>query len=125
MVSLLDVALGLKPDQHRRFVTLIVEETAPLRQYGSFDYDAMMYQASRLPRDRIKPILDDAQLTKLLVRFEQANRMKAILLDEGYLPATAPGPSRPSESDAGPKPKAFQDRSRGGLVIGAGQTGRN
>jgi hypothetical protein len=125
MVSHLDVALGLKPDQHRRFVTLIVEETAPLKQYGSFEYDAMMYQASRLPRDRIRPILDDAQLTKLLVRFEQADRMKTILFNEGYLPSAVPGAGRPSELDGGPKPKAFEDQTRRRLLIGAGQTGRD
>ena len=62
MVSLLDRALGLNAEQHRRFVALIVEETPPLKRYGNFDYDALLLQASRLPRGQIKPIFDDAQL---------------------------------------------------------------
>ena len=85
MASLLDKPLGLKPDQHQRFVRLIVEETPPLTRYGSFDYDAVMYQTSRLPRDKIKSILDEAQLAKLLVRFSQADRMANILIGEGYI----------------------------------------
>ena len=35
MVSLLDKALGLKADQHRRFVSLIVEETPPSSDTGT------------------------------------------------------------------------------------------
>jgi len=125
MVSLLDPALGLKADQHRRFVTLIVEETLPLKRYGSFDYDAVMWQASRLPRDKIKPIFDAAQLTKLLVRFGQANRMETILFGEGYLPAKLPGAEPSLEAEDGSKRKAFEDRTKRGLLIGAGQTRRD
>jgi hypothetical protein len=125
MVSLLDSALGLKAEQHRRFVTLIVEETPPLKRYGNFDYDALMWQASRLPRDKIKPIFDDAQLTKLLVRFGQARRMESILFGEGYLPAKLPGVERSLDAEDGSKRKAFEDRTKRGLLIGAGQTRRD
>jgi hypothetical protein len=110
MVSLLDGALALKPDQHRRFVSLIVEQTPPLNRYGSFDYDAVMLHASRLPPDKIKPIFDDAQLSKLLVRFEQARRMETVLVGEGYVLA---------------KPKAGADRSQHELFLGAGRESRD
>ena len=126
MVSLLDKALGLKAEQHRRFVTLIVEETPPLKRYGSFDYDAVMFQASRLPQDKIKPIFDDAQLTKLLVRFGQARRMETILFGEGYLPARRPGAERIRRGgrrlETRRRPRI--ERSEG-LLIGAGQTRRD
>jgi hypothetical protein len=125
MVSLLDKPLGLKAEQHRRFVSLIVEETSPLRRYGSFDYDAVMYQASRLPRDKVKPIFDDAQLAKLLIRFGQADRMETVLFGEGYLLAKPPGKA----SGPGTKDRSSQDTSGGqagrGLLIGAGQARRN
>ena len=94
MVALLARAIGLNEDQHRRLVTAIVEGTPPLMRYGSFNYDAVMLQASRLPRDQIKPILDAEQLGKILVRFEQARRMENILIAEGYVHAMATGPER-------------------------------
>ncbi len=125
MVTLLDTPLGLKAEQHRRFVTLIVEETPPLKRYGNFDYDAVMFQASKLPHDRLKRILDDAQLTKLLVRFKQARRMETILFGEGYLPTKPPGAERSAEAEDGSKRTAIEDRGKRGLLIGAGQTRRD
>ncbi len=125
MVSLLDKALGLNADQHRRFVSLIVEETPPLKRYGDFDYDAVMWQASRLPQDKLKPIFDDAQLTKLLVRFGQARRMESILFGAGYLPASVPAAKGSAGAGDASKREAFEDRSQQGLLIGAGQTRRD
>ncbi len=125
MVSLLDRALGLKPDQHRRFASLILEETPPLKRYGSFDYDAMMLQASRLPPDRIKPIFDDAQFRKLLVRLEQARRMESILVGEGYVSASPLAASGPRAVQDGSKPKAGGDRTHRGLLLGAGPESRD
>ena len=102
MVALLARAIGLNEDQHRRLATAIVEGTPPLMRYGSFNYDAVMLQASRLPRDQIKPILDAEQLGKILVRFEQAKRMENILIAEGYIlaGATAPEQSGPRKDDS-------------------------
>ena len=125
MVSLLDTALGLKAEQHRRFVTLIVEETPPLKRYGNFDYDALMLQASKLPQDKIRPIFDDAQLTKLLVRFGQAKRMETILFGEGYLPARLPGAEQSAETEDGSKRKVLEVRTKGGPPIGSGRAARD
>ena len=85
MAGLLDKRLKLNPDQHRRLVTLVVEETPPLKRYGSFDYDAIMFQMSRLPPEKLQQALDEAQCRDLVLRFGQARRMESILVGEGYV----------------------------------------
>jgi hypothetical protein len=101
MAGLLDRRLKLNADQHRRLVDLLVEETPPLKRYGSFDYDAIMFQMSRLAREKLRSILDEAQCRDLIVRFDQARRMQSILVSEGYLP------------HVGPPAAVGADRSRG------------
>jgi hypothetical protein len=95
MAGLLDRRLALNADQHRRLVNLIIEETPPLRRYGSFDYDAIMFQLSRLPRARLLTALEEAQCRELTLRFDQARRMESILVSEGYLPRVIP-PASPA-----------------------------
>ena len=91
MAGLLDKRLKLDVNQHRRLVTLIVRETLPLRRYGDFDYDAIMFQLSRLPQEKLRSALDEAQCRELGLRFDQARRMESILVSEGYLfPMKAP-----------------------------------
>jgi hypothetical protein len=125
MASLLDKALGLTPDQHRRLASLIVEETPPLGRYGTFDYDAMMLQVSRLPPDRIRPILDEAQFRRLVDRFEQARRLESVLVGEGYVPATPPGPRSTAAGQGGSKQKVIGDRHGPGVLVGNGQARRD
>jgi hypothetical protein len=96
MAGLLDKRLNLNADQHRRLVTLVVEETPPLKRYGSFDYDAIMFQMSRLPREKLRQALDDAQCRELALRFDQARRMESILISEGYI-----SQGRPAAKSAG------------------------
>lgn len=93
--QLLDIRLKLSAEQHRRLVDLIVEETPPIRRYGSFDYDAIMFQMSRLPPEKLRAAIGEAQCRELAIRFEQARRLEGVLRSEGYLPpaAAAPGPT--------------------------------
>jgi hypothetical protein len=87
MAGLLNGRLGLSTDQRRGFVDLVVDETLPLKRYGNFDYDAIMFQVSRLPRERLRRVLDERQCRELNLRFDQARRMQSILVSEGYLSA--------------------------------------
>ena len=96
MAGLLDKRLNLNADQHRRLVSLVVEETPPLKRYGSFDYDAIMFQMSRLPREKLRQALDEAQCRELALRFDQARRMESILIGEGYISR-----GRPAAKSAG------------------------
>jgi hypothetical protein len=90
MAGLLDRRLKLDAEQHRRLVDLVVKETPPLKRYGSFDYDAMMFQMSLLTREKLRSILGEAQCQELVLRFDQARRMQGILVSEGYITRVEP-----------------------------------
>lgn len=117
MAELLDKRLRLSADQHRRLVNLVVEETPPLKRYGSFDYDAIMFQMSRLPAEKLRQALDEAQYRELALRFDQARRMESILVSEGYLAAERPAAKaagEPGESARDDRKAVLTRTSRGG-----------
>ena len=60
-VVMLARSLGLTDDQRRRLEAVLLEETRPPRSSASFDYQIVMYQASRIPEAKIRPIFDDLQ----------------------------------------------------------------
>lgn len=91
-VALLDRRIRLEADQHRRLVELMVEESPPLKRYGSFDYDAILYQMSRLDPRKLRSVLGETTCRDLSLRFEQARRMEGILVSEGYIAAGRPYP---------------------------------
>lgn len=103
-IGILHSRLVLSPEQRRRLVGLVVDETPPLKRYGSFDYDAIMLQMSRLPRERLRTALDEDQCRNLALRFEQARRMESILVSEGYL-SRSPAPA----GTAGGEPKSHHE----------------
>jgi hypothetical protein len=103
-IGILHSRLVLNPEQRRRLVTLVVDETPPLKRYGSFDYDAIMLQMSRLPREKLRTALDEAQCRNLALRFEQARRMESILVSEGYISRSAP-----SAGTAAGEPKSHHE----------------
>jgi hypothetical protein len=90
MAGLLDKRLKLNADQHRRLVNLVVEETPPLKRYGSFDYDAILFQMSGLTRDKLRSALDESQCRDLVLRFDQARRLQSVLVSEGYVAEVKP-----------------------------------
>jgi hypothetical protein len=106
-IGILHSRLVLNPEQRRRLVALVVDETPPLKRYGSFDYDAIMLQMSRLPRERLRAALDEDQCRNLALRFEQARRMESILVSEGYL-----SPARPPAGRAAVEPLSHHEEVR-------------
>ena len=95
--------LVLGAEQRRKFVDLVVAETPPLGRYGSFDYDAILLQLSRMPREKLRAVLDEGQCHALSLRFEQARRMERVLVSEGYV-----APSKASADE--PRPRSEVSR---------------
>ncbi len=85
VVATLDQALGMKGDQRKKLVELILAETRPPTRYGQYDYYLVMYQMARLPEDRIKPLFDDAQWKVLQNQFTQAKGMEQFLEQNGFV----------------------------------------
>jgi hypothetical protein len=113
VAALLDRRLRLNPQQHRRLVDVVVDETPPLKRYGSFDYDAIMLQMSGLTRESLRSALDETQCRELALRFEQARRMQSILVSEGYV--ARPAPPAGAAADR-PEGSAGQDGKKSALA---------
>jgi hypothetical protein len=109
LAGLLNKRLKLSADQHRRVINLLVEGTPPLKRYGSFDYDAIMFQMSRVPKEKLLEAvhLDEAQYRELVLRFDQARRMESLLVSEGYISGVKP----PAASAAGETTKTGERES--------------
>jgi hypothetical protein len=101
MAGLLRNRLNLNSDQRSGLVSLVVEETPPLKRYGTFDYDAIMFQLSRVPREKLRKVLDEGQCRELKLRFDQAQRMESILVSEGYLTRAATPSDSATENSGG------------------------
>ncbi len=57
--------LNLSPEQHQRLKKLLRDEVRPPRRLGESLYAYIMYQLSRVPEDRVRPIFSDSQWTLL------------------------------------------------------------
>jgi hypothetical protein len=99
VVSLFDERLGLSEEQHRRLVTLIVEETPPLKRYGEYDGYAVMFQTSRLPEAKLARILNKGQMGVLHDRFLEAKTYEKVLIANGYLAGSESDRAQPGAVD--------------------------
>jgi hypothetical protein len=82
----LDKVLGFSDDQRRRLTELILSDTDPPERFGQSDYWYLMFQMSRLPEAKIKPIFDNPQWRLLSRQFAQARGMEQWLRQNGLLP---------------------------------------
>jgi hypothetical protein len=98
-VTTLGKTLGLNAEQRQKFTAVLVEETRPPKVFGQQDVYAVLYQASRLPEEKLRPIFDDAQWLVLSRHLTQAKSMEPFLKSNGYVPDDDGEP-------AGPKPGA-------------------
>jgi len=81
----LDKALGFSDDQRRRLTELIMNDSEPPLKFGQSDYFYLLFQVSKLPEAKIKPILDNPQWRLLSRQFMQARGMEQWLRMNGIL----------------------------------------
>jgi hypothetical protein len=86
--------LLLSDGQRVRLVSVLLEETRPPQRFGPSDYYGIIYQASRLPETRLRPIFAEAEWRALQREFDEAKRQERVLKDFGYLPAGDDQPDR-------------------------------
>jgi hypothetical protein len=82
---LLTRSLGLVDDQRRRLESLLLDETHPPIKFDSFDYWIVMYEASRIPEARIRPIFDDVQWWVVTQELNAARQWERHLERGGFL----------------------------------------
>ncbi|SIO58134.1 hypothetical protein SAMN05444166_5573 [Singulisphaera sp. GP187] len=86
ILAILDNSVGLQASQRQQLLKLIVEETHPSKVSGTYDLYLVLFQLSRLPQDRIKPIFRDAQWQLVKTQLENAGRYESMLTKQGVLP---------------------------------------
>ncbi len=79
-------SLSLSDGQRVRLLSVLLEETRPPQRFGPSDYYGIMYQASRLPETRLRPIFAESEWRGLQREFDDAKRQERVLKDFGYLP---------------------------------------
>jgi len=82
--------VGLSRDQSFRLHVALLEETRPPRNSGPWDYFGIMYQASRIPERKLRPIFEPSEWRAIRKEFDEARGMEARLRDSGYLPDEPP-----------------------------------
>ena len=91
-MELLNNEVGFTDDQRRQLVKLLHEETKPPRRLGQNDYYVVLYQLSRIPEDKIKPVFEDVQWRFLKRQLDQGRGMEMFLRQNGFVPADGPDP---------------------------------
>lgn len=85
-LAMLESGVPLREQQRQRFVKLLLDETEPPRKFGQQAYYAVLYLASTLEEEKLKPIFDDAQWRAVKQLFSQGKAMKAHLKSNGFIP---------------------------------------
>jgi hypothetical protein len=100
-VAQFDAVLGLRDDQRRRLVQLILNKTRPPKHFGQSDRLLVLVQMSRLPEEDLKSILDPAQWPEMRRRLVNARRMLPALKQNGLILDEDDQPSKEAEARVG------------------------
>jgi hypothetical protein len=84
-MELLNNEVGFTDDQRQQMLTLLKEETKPPRKLGENDYYVVLYQLSRIPEARLKPVFDDIQWRFLKRQLDQGRGMGMFLKQNGFV----------------------------------------
>jgi hypothetical protein len=99
----LDSILGLRDDQRRRLVQLILDKTRPPKSYGQLDRFVVLAQLSRVPEEEVKTLFDPAQWPEMHRRLLTARRMLPMLKQNGVLLDEGEEPNKEAEAGFVPK----------------------
>ena len=92
---------NLSTKQTEELSNLILAETRPPRRFGQSDYALVMFQASRLPESKLKPIFLEAQWKLLKQHVESWNDAEQFLESEGFVFDDRPASSKTQPPAAG------------------------
>lgn len=85
-VALLEQSCPLKSSQRDAFVSLLLKDTQPPLRASEYDWYVVIVQVAKIPDTKLKPILDQAQLTFLKKILAQGRGMEGHLQRIGVLP---------------------------------------
>lgn len=85
VVAILENSLPLRDEQRQKLITLVVNETKPPRFNGQMDYYLVMWNISKLPEAKLKPLFDNAEWKTLNQQFTQVRGMEQWFKQNGAL----------------------------------------
>jgi hypothetical protein len=102
-------ALNMSSPQCEKLSTLVLNETRPPLRFGRSEFEFVMYQASRVPEVKLRPLFTERQWTVLFVQLKSSAESDAVLRHEGFALDDRPvsGRAAVSERSMGP---AFSPR---------------
>ncbi len=83
---MLETGIPLREQQRQRIVKLLLDETEAPKQFGQQGYYAVLYQASKLEEEKLRPIFDDAQWRAIKKLLAQGKAMESHLKSNGFIP---------------------------------------
>jgi hypothetical protein len=89
-MELLNNEVGFTDDQRQQLVKLLREETKPPRRLGEQDYYVVLYQISRIPEAKLKPVFEDFQWRSLKRQVDQGRGMEHFLKQNGFVAGDEP-----------------------------------
>ena len=89
-MELLNNEVGFTDEQRQKLLRLLKEETKPPRKLGENDYYVVLYQLSRIPEAKLKPVFDDVQWPSLKRQLDQGRGMGMFLKQNGFVAADEP-----------------------------------
>lgn len=102
-VAALDAKAPMLAKQREALLALLIAKSQPPRQWGNEQYEWLyvVYQASRMPADELKGILDDAQVRCFQDAVSQGPQYGQMLKQQGMLPeGEANQPAAPRQGGA-------------------------
>jgi hypothetical protein len=84
-MELLNNEVGFTDDQRQQVVKLLREETKPPRRLGEQDYYVVLYQLSRIPEAKLKPVFEDYQWQSLKRQLDQGRGMEMFVKQNGFV----------------------------------------
>jgi hypothetical protein len=86
VIGMLDRVVSFRAEQRQKLVDLLVERKRLPRIFGQYNYYLVMYQASQVPEEKLKEILDEPQVKTLNKLLNQMRGYEQFLKTSGYLP---------------------------------------
>ena len=105
VVANLDNSVGFRADQRRQILKIILEETRPPKKQSQYDSYVLLYQLSKLPEARLKPLFKDHQWLLFKRQMENAQRIEQFLIAQGILPDEFPDGPKAFAGETKPKLK--------------------
>lgn len=85
VVAMLENALPMRDEQRQKLITLILDETKPPRSYGQQDYYVVMWNISKVPEAKLKPMFDEAEWKIMNQQFQQVRGLEQWLKQSGVI----------------------------------------